>query len=143
MTTEEKLKKLILSRYHSVREFAHVADIPNTTLASIFKRGVNNSSVGNIIKICKILNLSVDALSDGEFVPKYDTNKSESIETTEVKDVVNEVKAKLTYANALTINGQETDIETVEPIIDALDIGYEMSRKKSLNKNHNKNHNKI
>jgi DNA-binding Xre family transcriptional regulator len=146
MTVEEKLKNLILARYNSVREFAHVAEIPNTTLASIFQRGVNNSSVGNIIKICKVLNLSVDALADGEIVPKYDIVKPISTETTDVKQVVTEAKAKLSHANALTINGQEVDIESIEPIIDALDIGFEMSRRKSHNKMHNKNiteHNKI
>lgn len=134
MTTEKKLKRLILSRYNSVREFAQIADIPNTTLASIFKRGVNNSSVGNIIKICNVLNLSVDALSNGEFVPRYDTSKSASTESTEVKDVVNEVKSKLVHAKKLTINGEKTDIKSVEPIINALDIGFEMSRKKLVDK---------
>ena len=139
MTIEEKLKNLILARYNSVREFAHVAEIPNTTLASIFKRGVNNSSVGNIIKICKVLNLSVDALSDGEIVSKYDIVKPVTTESTDVKQVVSDAKAKLTHANTLTINGKEVDIELIEPIIDALDIGFEMSRRKSINKTHNKN----
>lgn len=139
MTTEEKLKNLILSRFNSVREFAHAADIPNTTLASIFQRGVNNSSVGNIIKICKVLNLSVDALADGEIVPKYDTGKPIATESTDVKQIVNEAKSRLSHADTLTINGKEVDIELIEPIIDALDIGFEMSRRKSLNRMHNKN----
>ena len=136
MTIEEKLKNLILSRYASVREFSQVADIPNTTLASIFQRGVNNSSVSNVIKICKVLNISADALADGEIVTKYHTSKSATVETTEVREVVNEAKSKLAHADSLTINGQAVDIELVEPIIEALDIGFEMVKRKSTtNKN--------
>ena len=58
MTIEEKLKELILNRYHSIREFTIQHDIPYTTMVSIFKRGVDNSSLTNIIKICKALNIS-------------------------------------------------------------------------------------
>ena len=65
MTIEEELKAYILSRYNSVREFTIQADIPYTTLDSIFKRGIGNSSVNNVIKICKALKISADALADG------------------------------------------------------------------------------
>ena len=78
MTIEEKLKDYILERYSSVREFTTVADIPYTTVYSIFKRGVGNSSVTNVIKICKELGISADALADGEIVPiqKRPTNRT-------------------------------------------------------------------
>lgn len=72
MTTEEKLKDLILSRYKSIREFTLEIDFPYTTLDSIFKRGINNSSVSNVIKICKALHISADALAKGEIVPIHD-----------------------------------------------------------------------
>ena len=53
MNTEEKLKDLILSRYNSIREFTISIDMPYTTMDSIFRRGIGNSNVTNIIKICK------------------------------------------------------------------------------------------
>lgn len=65
MTIEEKLKDHILTRYKSVREFTIEANIPYTTLDSIFKRGIGNSSVSNVIKICRALNISADKLADG------------------------------------------------------------------------------
>lgn len=65
MTIEEKLKQHILSRYKSVREFTIMHDIPYTTVDSIFKRGIGNSSVNNVIKICKALHISADALVEG------------------------------------------------------------------------------
>lgn len=66
MTTEEKLKAYILSRYKSIREFTIQHDIAYTTLASILRRGIGNSSVSNVSKISKALNISTDALIDGE-----------------------------------------------------------------------------
>lgn len=70
MTTEEKLKNLIKERYHSVREFAIDIDMPYSTLDSIFKRGIANSSIANVVKICKALHISTDALADGEIRPR-------------------------------------------------------------------------
>lgn len=61
---EEKLKELILEKYGSIRQFAIKIDIPYTTVDTILKRGINNSNIGNVIKICKSLNISVDKLVD-------------------------------------------------------------------------------
>lgn len=133
MTIEEKLKDLILTRYKSMREFTQVADIPYTTMDSILKRGVANSSVSNIVKICKVLNLSMDDLANGEIVSRYE--KRDPTPVTDVKDVVVDMKSKLYSAQQVTIDGRVIDIESVEPIFDALDIGVEMTRKKSMKKN--------
>lgn len=130
MTIEEKLKDLILSRYKSLREFTIMSDIPHSTVVSILKRGVANSSVSNIIKICKILNLSVDALADGKLVYKeyVDTDHQKNVD---IKNIVGDVKSKVEHAQTITIDGKPIDIEQVEPILNALDIGYEMAKKKT------------
>lgn len=128
MTPEEKLKDLILSRYRSIREFTIAIDMPYTTIDSIFRRGIGNSSVSNVIKICKALGISADALANGEIAPKYEIS-SEPV--TDVKEIINDTKAKLSHVNHLTIDGIDISVEYVEPIIDALDIGYEMVKRKS------------
>ncbi len=61
---EEQLKKIIIDKYGSIRKFAIKIDVPYTTIDSILKRGIDNSNVGNVIKMCKELNLSVDKLVD-------------------------------------------------------------------------------
>lgn len=130
MTTEDKLHELILKRYHSVREFTITHNIPYSTIHSIFKRGIGNSSVTNIIKICKALNISADALADGEIVsiskrisPTYD-------DLIEINDILADTKERLIYSGELTLDGVRMDKRGIESIIDALDVGVEIAKKK-------------
>ena len=69
MTAEERLKEFILTKYKSVREFTMESGIPYSTMATILKRGIPNSGVTNIIRICKALDISADELAKGNIVP--------------------------------------------------------------------------
>ena len=69
MSIEEKLREEILSKYKSVLEFTESIGMPYGTIQSIFKRGINNSSITNIIKICVALGISTDELAKGRNVP--------------------------------------------------------------------------
>ena len=69
MTIENKLKEMIIARYGTVVNFTTQAGLPNSTVASIMNRGVNNASIQNIVIICKMLGISADALADGKIVP--------------------------------------------------------------------------
>ena len=128
MTIEEKLKELILSRYKSVREFAIIADMPPTTVRTILNRGVDNSSLSNIIQVCRVLNISVDELANGNIVPKP---IGEDNSTVEVASIVDEMKSRFTLTDHITVNGKEVNDEFADTIIDILDIGYEMIKTKS------------
>ena len=130
MTTEEKLKELILKRYHSVREFTITNDIPYTTIHSIFRRGVGNSSVTNIVKICKALNISADALADGEIIPVKETKIVPIKDNIDINDILDGTKNLLTHSGILTLDGKPISKAGVESIIDAMDIGVEMAKKK-------------
>ena len=61
---EDKLKKMIIEKFGSVKQFAVQIDIPYTTVDTILKRGIDNSNVTNVTKMCKGLNISVDKLID-------------------------------------------------------------------------------
>ncbi len=69
MSSEEKLKNLILSKHKSVREFASIVDLPPSTVNSILERGIANAGVGNAIKICKHFGISLDKLVEGKIEP--------------------------------------------------------------------------
>ena len=81
---ENELKEEIKKRYGSIKKFAEATEIPYTTLASILKRGVANTSASNILKIAEALNLGISYNDDGsieffKFVrpqKKYIANKS-------------------------------------------------------------------
>lgn len=136
MTTEEKLKDLILSRYKSIREFVIEIDMPYTTITSIFNRGIDNSSISNIIKICKALGISADALAEGKIVS---TNRRyfEPIENPiDISDILADTKARLTCFDDLTLDGSPVDDETAKAIVQGLEVSLELAKR------HNKNHNK-
>jgi hypothetical protein len=133
MTIEDKLHDLILSRYHSVREFTIAIDMPYTTMHSIFKRGIGNSSVTNIIKICKALGISADALADGEIVS---VNKRFGVPTGEnaglkVENILNDTRELLTHRGPVTLNGKPLTKSGIDSIIDAMDVGVELAKKKN------------
>lgn len=70
MSVESDLKNLIVERYGTVKAFSQSVGLPNSTLDSIFRRGVLNASVTNIIKICDKLGISADGLGEGKIVAR-------------------------------------------------------------------------
>lgn len=71
---EERLRGAMVAKYKNVRVFAAKAGVPYTTVVSMLKRGVMNASVGTVIKICRCLGISADALADGEIIPYEKSN---------------------------------------------------------------------
>ena len=128
MTIEDKLKSYILARYKSVREFSIEADIPQSTIASIFSRGLDGAKISSVIKLCKALNLSVDALADGKLVEKIHVVEDKPVE---VKRIIEDTKLKLKSNSHLMIDGKEVDQDSIDSMIEALDIGYEMTKRKN------------
>lgn len=130
MTTEDKLKGLILKKYHSVREFALTHDIPYTTIHSIFKRGIGNSSVSNIVKICRALGISTDALADGEIKAIDDKSAKLIADDLDLEELIDNSKEFLKHDKSIKLNGQPLAKSEIDSLIDTIDIGVEMIKKK-------------
>lgn len=130
MSKEEKLKAYILKKYHSLREFTLAVDMPYSTVTSVLKRGIDNSSIGNVIKICRALGISADALADGEIVPMITRIESTADDTTEIKDIIADTKEILNRRPNLTIDGKPVTHADVAPLLDAMDVGIELAKKK-------------
>ena len=62
MTHEWQLRKLILERYPSLRQFALEAGIPYSTLLTLLNRGVGGASFDIVLQICNHLNIDPRAL---------------------------------------------------------------------------------
>ncbi|WP_159583503.1 helix-turn-helix transcriptional regulator [Streptococcus halichoeri] len=63
---EKDLKRIIESRYNSVRAFAIENDIPYTTMRSILERGVMNAKAETIFKICDILGINPESFASNK-----------------------------------------------------------------------------
>ena len=78
MTKAEVLKKVILSQYKSVRQFAVEMDIPYSTLVTALERGIEGMAYSTVIRICDALSLNpVDftPLDEGEDLSAQITTK--------------------------------------------------------------------
>lgn len=129
MTIEEELKAYILERYKSIREFARLAGLSHSTIDSILRRGIANSSVSNVIKICKRLNISADELGDGRITPLHTVKADPGF--IEIVDILADIKSKLINNDGLTIDGKPADQESINTIVNAMNIGEAMIKKGS------------
>lgn len=129
MTIEEELKNLILSRFKSLREFTIYYDIPYSTVNSILKRGVENSSVSNVIKICQALSISTDELAEGRIVPSEDINGAD-VPIIEVSNIVELYKYRAKNSDSMILDGKPLTPDEAQTFIDGLDIIVTLIRKK-------------
>ncbi len=106
MSTEQNLKEFILSKYSSMREFSIALDMPYSTVDSIFKRGLENASVANIIKMCNHLSISADELAEGRITPRASNGlSSEEAELVRMFRMMNKDGQALVMATIRTFLG--------------------------------------
>jgi transcriptional regulator with XRE-family HTH domain len=89
MSVEENLKEMICREYGSIRQFAQKIDVKYSTVMAILRRGVKNSNIDNVIKICHELNISVDALAHGKIVMLPHIKATYSTEVNELPELIN------------------------------------------------------
>ena len=94
MEKENELKRLMKLKSGSVKAFSEEIGLAYTTVRSILQRGVYNSNVDNVLKICKGLNLKAEKILD------YDNGEQEletEIDTLPVKEIpiVSQISAGL------------------------------------------------
>ena len=123
MTTENKLKQLILSHYKSVREFSIEAKMPYSTVASIFSKGIDKTSITTMIKICSNLGISLDELLEGNIVFLNEQSK-----TIKVEDLVFSFKNQLLNCE-LTLADKPIDQATAVRIATYMDALIEAEKK--------------
>lgn len=93
MSVESDLKNLIIERYGTVKAFSQSVGLPNSTLDSIFRRGVLKASVTNIIKICDELGISADGLGEGKIVARSGSLNRELVLTPGEAEAIKKYRA--------------------------------------------------
>lgn len=130
MNIEDKLKSYILTKHKSLREFVKCTDLPYSTVDGILKRGIANSSIGNVIKICKALQISADELANNRIVPVRKVGVCHTF-ITEIPNMVKYMRNNPQEYSDLTINGEPLTDEEWNIFLEAVDFTVEIiSRKK-------------
>ena len=80
---EIELRRIIETKYNSVRAFSLENGIPYTTMRSILERGIMNAKAETVFKICDILGID----------PKSFDNDNSDESLIDLKDVLNRTVA--------------------------------------------------
>ena len=72
----------------------------------------------------------MDALADGEIVFLKSGQTSFPDRKTEVEDIVEDFKNILYYRGGVTVAGEPITVGGVDSLVEAMDIGVEMAKKK-------------
>lgn len=129
MTIEERLKEYILVHYGTVKDFATKADLPYGTVDTILRRGIHKASVTNVIAMCKTLGISADELANDKIVSVNNYVHCRS-KLTDLDEILRFTKLSLQEDSGITINGEPMTREESELLMDTLEIGIELIKRK-------------
>lgn len=127
MSIEEKLKEYILAHYKSIREFTKTVDMPYTTVDGILKRGIANSSIGNVLKICKELNISADELANEKIVP-LNKEPTPHVFIADIPDMIEYMRNNPEEFYDLTVDGKPLDNLEWETMLNSMTLTIEFIR---------------
>lgn len=63
MNRGEYLKKIIDEKGYSIMSLSKESGVPYTTIRSMIERDLTNASIDNVIRICRVLGISVESLN--------------------------------------------------------------------------------
>ena len=132
MTTEDRLKALIIDNYGSVKHFSEVANLPYQTVISILNRGIMNAGVQNIIDMCKELDLSVDALVEGKLIRNAPIDPDKVREVNDLYDLIEAYVFYYETYGSCTLDGKPLTVEEMDMFIDGVNIIIDQIRAKRL-----------
>lgn len=127
MTIEEKLKNHIIKEYKSLKNFADSVSVPYQTIVTILQRGIKKSNFDNIAKICKALDISIDALYDGEIkiIPPPETlPDKDNYKPTDILRILNSFIA----LRHLQLDKRDLSTKEVDFLVDGVNMTIEYLR---------------
>ena len=128
-TPEQRVKEIILARYHTMKEFASVCGLPYGTIDGILRRGFGNSNVENVFTICRILGISADELADGKIV-FADRSEKNRLLSANITDVVDFIKTNSDDMTELKIDDQSLTGDELSLLVDCVELSIELIRRK-------------
>lgn len=122
MTIEDKIKKLIIERYGTISNFTNQIGMPNSTFATIMKKGIHNASIQSIILLCQSLGISADELANDRIVP----NEKNSI--SDITQILAFMQMNISTYD-LTLDGYALSESEKQTVVDAMELSIEFIRR--------------
>lgn len=128
LTVEARIKEIARDRYGSVLQFTNAIGMPYTTFDSMIKRGINNSIVENVLKVCEGLSISPEALYHGRIEPMIYYKSSVKVEdnptgdNVELFESIDSLKTKISQAEVVTARGLAVDKHAREAVLEAITV---------------------
>ena len=136
MTIEKKLKEYILKEYKSLRNFVQTTniDLPYSTIDGMLKRDIGKASIDNVIKLCKVLEISVDELEKNRIVPA-NFNKKNPSDSVEISEIIEHAQNNLDKYAFLTLDQKPLTNDELKRLFWSLGLVAEFMRE-YRNKSH-------
>ena len=122
---ENELRDLIILRYGTINNFCKKEGVANSTISTIFSRGVQNANVTTIIRICKALHISTDALAEGQIVFNS-SNDEEHLELTDLITMLEVQRGSL----RLSLDGRPLEADDIDDLIRLSKLSVDFLREK-------------
>ena len=95
MNVEDKLARYIAYKFKTQKEFCKAANIPMSTLSTILRRGILNTTTDKLFAICDTLGIVADELAKGKIIPKNnDELENLSIDEQELIDIYDQLSKR-------------------------------------------------
>lgn len=92
LSLSETLEKIIKIKYINTRKFAEKSGVPYMTIISVLKRGVENTTVHTLLKICDALDITIDDIFKRRaYDTIFDKIKNNPPETYTNDDIINDL----------------------------------------------------
>lgn len=142
LTADEFLKQKMIDDFGSVSAFARAAGLAYSTVNSALTRGISGASYKTSKKILDTLGVSsavIDFWDPLEPLPEEIQKKEEEIELNErdkreITKVLSDTREHLMEQEGLMFDGEPASEEGVQAILDALEIGLEIAKKRNKEK---------
>lgn len=144
MERGEYLTKVMEEKDFTPMSLSKASGVPYTTIKSMIDRNLKNASIDNVIKICKVLEISVESLNNTDKendLPELNDRDEKNIQK-ELESLINELSDKNSFAafDGTTIN--ELDDEDRELLKSSLEnslrLGKRMAKQKFTPKKYKK-----
>lgn len=129
MTIENRLKRIILEKYGSMREFSKQIGMSQSTFATIMNRGIHKASINNVIKICQALEISADELANDKIVP-INGEVQKIIKKTEINELLAYTQENIDQLRCFTVDGKQMNNAEIELFLDGFNLTIGLIRKR-------------